>query len=56
MGNRRGAYRFLVGKPKVNNPLRRPRRRWGIILEKRTSTGTDLVQHKGKLWVFVKTL
>jgi hypothetical protein len=52
MGNRRGAYRFLVEKPKENNPLRTPRRRWGIILEKiskisvgRTSTETDLVQH-----------
>ena len=28
MGNRRGAYRALVGKGEVKRPLRRPRRRW----------------------------
>jgi hypothetical protein len=25
---RRGAHRFLVGKPKGNKPLGRPRNRW----------------------------
>ena len=28
MGERRGVYRFLVGKPEGKRPLGRPRRRW----------------------------
>ena len=28
MGERRGAYRVLVGKPERKRPLGRPRRRW----------------------------
>jgi len=28
MGERRGAYRVLVGKPEGNRPLGRPRHRW----------------------------
>jgi hypothetical protein len=28
MGERRGAYRFLVGKPEGKRPFGRPRRRW----------------------------
>ena len=28
MGERRNVYRVLVGKPKVNRPLGRPRHRW----------------------------
>ena len=28
MGNRRGVYRVLVGKPGGKRPLGRPRRRW----------------------------
>ena len=28
MGERRGLYRVLVGKPEVKRPLGRPRRRW----------------------------
>jgi hypothetical protein len=28
MGERRGVYRILVGKPWGNRPLGRPRRRW----------------------------
>jgi len=28
MGERRGIYRVLVGKPKGKRPLGRPRRRW----------------------------
>ena len=27
-GERRGVYRFLVGKPEGKNPLERPRIRW----------------------------
>ena len=32
MGERRGVYRVLVGKPEGKRPLGRPRRRRGIIL------------------------
>jgi len=28
MGERRGVYRVLVGKPEGHRPLGRPRRRW----------------------------
>jgi len=28
MGEERGVYRFLVGKPEGTRPLGRPRRRW----------------------------
>jgi hypothetical protein len=28
MGEKRNAYRILVGKPEGRRPLRRPRRRW----------------------------
>jgi hypothetical protein len=30
MGERRGAYRVLVGKPEGRRPLGRPRRRWEV--------------------------
>jgi hypothetical protein len=33
IGEKRSAYRILEGKPEGKKPLRRPRRRWGIILE-----------------------
>jgi hypothetical protein len=37
MGERRGAYRALVGKPQGRRPLGRPRRRWNNNIK------TDLV-------------
>jgi hypothetical protein len=33
MGEGRGAYRFLVGRPEGRRPLGWPRRKWGIILK-----------------------
>jgi hypothetical protein len=33
MGERRGVYRVLVGKPKGKRPLGRPRRRWEDIIK-----------------------
>jgi len=32
MGEGRGVYRVLVGKPQVERPLGRSRRRWELIL------------------------
>jgi hypothetical protein len=32
-GEKRNAYRILVGKPEGNTPLGRPRCRWCIILK-----------------------
>ena len=29
MGEKRGAYKVLVGKPEGRRPLGRPRRKWG---------------------------
>jgi hypothetical protein len=33
MGERRNAYRLLVGKPEGKKPLRRQRRRWVDIIK-----------------------
>jgi hypothetical protein len=33
MGERRGAYRVLMGKPEGKTPLGRPRRRWEDYIE-----------------------
>jgi len=33
MGERRGVYRVLVGKPEGKRPLGRPMRRWGDIIK-----------------------
>jgi hypothetical protein len=31
MGDRKGVYRILVGRPEGNRPLGRPRRKWEYI-------------------------
>ena len=33
MGERRGVYRVLVGKPERRRPLGRPRRRWEVNIK-----------------------
>jgi hypothetical protein len=33
IGERRVAYRVLVGKPEGKRPLGRPRRRWGVNIK-----------------------
>jgi hypothetical protein len=35
MGDRRGAYRVLMGKPEGKRPLGRPGRRWEGIIKMR---------------------
>jgi len=48
MGERRGAYRILMGKPEGNRPLGRPRRRWEdnikMDLQEVGCGGTDWVE------------
>jgi hypothetical protein len=45
MGEKRDAYRILVGKPEGKRPLERPRRRWAdkikLILERMGWSGLD---------------
>jgi len=55
MGERRGAYRILVGKPEGNRQLGRPRLRWMDNIEmdlQRVSwegmDWTDLSQNRGR--------
>jgi hypothetical protein len=44
MGEKRNAYRLLVGKPEGKKPLGRPSRRWWIIL------GWILERLDGVMW------
>jgi hypothetical protein len=47
-GNRRGAYRILVGKPEGKRPLGRPKRRWEndfkMNLQEVECGGTDWIE------------
>ena len=45
MGERRGRYRALVGKPEEKRPLGRPRRRWDIKMD------VQKVGWGGKEWI-----
>ena len=49
MGDRRGAYRVLVGRPDRKRPIGRPRRRWDDNIK------TDLqeVEWGGMEWITV---
>jgi hypothetical protein len=54
MGERRGAYRALVGKPEGRRPLGRPRRRWEEILKwifERLGVGAQI----GLIWLRIVT-
>jgi hypothetical protein len=47
MGEKRGAYRILVGRPEGRRPLGRPRHRWEVILKwifKRFDGGMDWIE------------
>jgi hypothetical protein len=54
MGERRGAYRALVGKPEGRRPLGRPRRNGRIILKwifERLGVGAQT----GSIWLMIGT-
>jgi hypothetical protein len=54
MGERRGAYRALVGKPEGRRPLGRPRRRWedNIKMDLREVGGGAWT---GSIWLRIRT-
>jgi len=54
MGEERGVYRVLVGKPDGRRPLGRHRRRWGKILE-RISRRWDVGIWTGLGWSRIET-
>ena len=61
MGERRGVYRVLVGKPEGKRPLGRPRHRWEdnikMDLQEVGCEGLDwpeLNQDRDSWWVLVK--
>jgi hypothetical protein len=63
MGERRGAYRALVGKPEGRRPLGRPRRRWEdnikIDLREIGWGGMDwinLAQDRDRWWALVNAV
>jgi hypothetical protein len=63
MGEKRNAYRILVGKPEGKIPLGRPRRRWvdniGIDLREMELDGADWIDlaHERDQWrVLVNTV
>jgi hypothetical protein len=63
MGEVRGAYNILVGKPEGRRPLGRPKRRWeyGIKMDLRETGFGDvdwihLAQDKDRWWALVNTV
>jgi hypothetical protein len=54
MGERRGAYRALVGKPEGRRPLGRPRRRWEDNI-KMDLERLDVGAQTGLIWLRIGT-
>ena len=60
MGERRGIYRLLVGKPEGKRPLRRPRHRWEDNIKMdlqemgcEDMDWIDVVQDRDRWWALV---
>jgi hypothetical protein len=53
MGEKRNAYRLLVGKPERKRPLGRPRRRWVNTI--RTDLGEIEWVWTGLVWLWIGT-
>jgi hypothetical protein len=58
MGERRAAYRVLVGKREGKRPFRRPGRRWDGSSGRRNGgmDWVDLDQDRDRWWVLVKAV
>ena len=63
MGQRRGVYRVLVGKPEGQRPMGRPRRRWedNIKMDLKEVGGgcgdwMELAQDRDRWWALVSTV
>ena len=63
MGERRGVYRVLVGKPEGKRPLGRPRRRWEDNIKMnlqevgfRSVDWTELAQDRDSRWALVNAV
>jgi hypothetical protein len=53
MGERRGAYRALVGKPEGRRPLKRPRCRWQDNIKR--SSRSRVGAWTGSIWLGIGT-
>jgi hypothetical protein len=58
IGEKRNAYRILVGKPEGKRPLRRPRHRWvdDMKMDLRGIEWIDLAQDRGQWRALVNTI
>ena len=58
VGERRGVYRVLVGKPEGKRPLGRPRRRWenNIKMDLQEVDWIDLAQDRNRWWALVNAV
>ena len=63
MGERRGVYRVLVGKPEGKRPLGRPRCRWEDNIKMdlqevgwREMDWIDLAQYRDRWWALVNAV
>ena len=56
LGEKRGVYRVLVGKPKGNRPLGRPTRRWERIILRWIFRKLDAEVWTGSSWFRIETV
>jgi hypothetical protein len=58
MGERKGIYKILVGKPKGRRPLGTPSHRWedNITMNLLEVDWIELAQHMDRRWSFVNTV